>query len=216
MPARSVFGRQVRLPSVSADAHTVQGGGSRKAPPALAHEAGPRVESIHGTKTTLQQHPPFFVRFEVRENPEPSGVSTKSIPIGSACSKRSFSIANMIPWSLKVTSLSFGSSRAIPSLGPPQPCRTSILIPLGSLLLFEKVFERSSGFFRDCKHYALLAVHAEIEYPVLYTYMIIAGGSMSTKRRRRSRAGQVDKTAVQEVMLKVCDKRILLLEEGVE
>jgi hypothetical protein len=33
---------------------------------------------------------------------------------------------------------------------------------------------------------------------------------------RRSRAGQVDKTAVQEVMLKVCDKRILLLEEGVE
>ena len=67
----------------------------------------------------------------------------------------------------------FGSPSALPNEYPDTP---------RPLLLFEKVFERSSGFFRDCKHYALLAVHAEIEHPVLYTYMIIAGGSMSTKR----------------------------------
>ena len=50
------------------------------------------------------------------------------------------------------------------------------------LLLFEKVLKHSSGFFRDCKHHALLAVHAEIERTALHTYMIIAGSSMSTKR----------------------------------
>ena len=55
------------------------------------------------------------------ENPEPIADSTKSILIGLTFSYKLFSIRYVIPLSFIISSLSLGSSRAIPREGPDQP-----------------------------------------------------------------------------------------------
>ena len=83
-------------------------------------------------RATQPQHPSLHDgRLDVILKPDPVTDSRKSTRIGLVFSKSSFSTAKVIPCSVKVRSFSCDSSRAMPSLGPPQPACRSILIMFG-------------------------------------------------------------------------------------
>ena len=69
----------------------------------------------------LPQPALLLERADVTENPAPIADSTKSTLIGFTSSNNSLSTRKVIPCSLKVSSFSRGSSRAIPSAGPDHP-----------------------------------------------------------------------------------------------